>query len=300
MKEDALHSWCIEKFANTLPEPTEDVKYLRQYVQGMKTIILTLDKQKINKVTTDHLKQIHFYATAVDEHFKILTDTIAYRGEFQENSMIFKITKNNTSQTGLQEAHRHLSVPITLHKTTQPCSAFFKKKYTINLMQLCHLTKRYYPDNLDEEENTQKIRLPSKREIDFKNAYWERNTTPIQDLEKIISSLLASFYLSINRIHLEDDRIKSILLLCKRLVLLHPFRDGNGRVFLFILPFILFKNHTPSLLERTRGHHPLENPNNIALYSLQELMKKIKSHFPVQSQPADLKKNRHQPLCAVM
>ncbi len=107
--------------------------------------------------------------------------------------------------------------------------------------------------------------------------YLKISKNPIYKLDRIATSVikytvdffLEEYYTNIKDAKDEDSKIKCIVKLCQSLDQLHPFTDGNIRLFgMLLLNYLLIRNQISPCV--------LTDPNCLDLLSINELLLKVK------------------------
>ena len=107
--------------------------------------------------------------------------------------------------------------------------------------------------------------------------YLKISKKPMYKLDRIATSVieytvdffLQEYYTNIKDAKDEDSKIKCIVKLCQNLDQLHPFTDGNIRLFgMLLLNYLLIQNQISPCV--------LTDPNCLDLLSIDELLLKVK------------------------
>ncbi|KTD06919.1 Fic family protein [Legionella jamestowniensis] len=108
--------------------------------------------------------------------------------------------------------------------------------------------------------------------MNLETGFWDQllidRRSSIQDVVLEVNALLAQFHVSLSEAQTEQNQLESITTLIRELHQYHPFNDGNGRTFIFLLlnKLLIMNALSPSTVEK---------PERFSGYSIQELVEEI-------------------------
>lgn len=232
----------------------------KNYIQALLNGVCLMSEWMGQRLTVHSIKELH--ATVMH----LVSDTPHSTGELSSFEcracdVAFGLTVHTASEEGL----RHF-----IHRLRGPNCSFLLLMTAVSTGTEHYLTSENIDEKLMAEGEAGLVLKLQELNSKFQTTHFEDNDSV--SIERILDNLLVIYYEKIGACVTSEEKLRAIVEFCQQAIQLHPFRDGNGRLFCMLIPqFLCLQNNFPLSL--------MAEVNMFAAHTIEQIIEGVASGF---------------------